>query len=97
MEKIKFRFSFLDWRKFIFSRSSFYISTANGDIASQMANYQISDDRAFTVYNDIVNGSEPEARFYAMVAASTAIATFGLIQDSAAVVIGAMLVAPLMT
>ena len=60
-------------------------------------NYQISDERALTVYNDIVNGSEPEARFYAMVAASTAIATFGLIQDSAAVVIGAMLVAPLMT
>lgn len=60
-------------------------------------NYQISDERALTVYNDIVNGSEPELRFYAMVAASTAIATFGLIQDSAAVVIGAMLVAPLMT
>ena len=60
-------------------------------------NYQISDERALTVHNDIVNGSEPELRFYAMVAASTAIATFGLIQDSAAVVIGAMLVAPLMT
>lgn len=35
-------------------------------------------------------------RFYSLIALSTAIATFGLIADSAAVVIGAMLVAPLM-
>ena len=57
----------------------------------------VSDERAFAVYSDIVTGSEPGARFYAMVAASTAIAAFGLIKNSAAVVIGAMLVAPLMT
>jgi uncharacterized hydrophobic protein (TIGR00271 family) len=57
----------------------------------------VSDERALSVYKDIVNGSEPGFRFYAMVAASTAIASFGLIQNSAAVVIGAMLVAPLMT
>ena len=49
------------------------------------------------VHNDIASGSEPELRFYAMVAASTAIATFGLIKNSTAIVIGAMLVAPLMT
>jgi uncharacterized hydrophobic protein (TIGR00271 family) len=59
--------------------------------------YRISNDRAFAVYNDIVVGSEPRLRFYIMVAVSTAIAAFGLIQDSPAVVIGAMLVAPLMT
>jgi uncharacterized hydrophobic protein (TIGR00271 family) len=59
--------------------------------------YKISDDRALTVYNEIVKGSEPELRFYIMVAVSTAIASFGLIQNSSAVVIGAMLVAPLMT
>jgi uncharacterized hydrophobic protein (TIGR00271 family) len=58
---------------------------------------QISDERAFIVYNDIVKGSEPGIRFYTMVAVSTGIASFGLIQNSAAVVIGAMLVAPLMT
>ena len=61
------------------------------------SNLRISDTRAYTVYNDIVSGSEPGVRFYTMVAVSTAIAAFGLIQDSAAVVIGAMLVAPLMT
>jgi len=59
--------------------------------------YKISDDRALTVYNEIVKGSEPELRFYILVAVSTAIASFGLIQNSSAVVIGAMLVAPLMT
>ncbi|MBT8363966.1 MAG: TIGR00341 family protein, partial [Deltaproteobacteria bacterium] len=58
---------------------------------------QISDERAANVINDISVGSEPELRFYTMVAASTAIATFGLISNSTAVVIGAMLVAPLMT
>ena len=58
---------------------------------------QVSDERALTIYRDIARGSKPEIRFYAMVAASTAIAAFGLIQNSTAVVIGAMLVAPLMT
>lgn len=58
---------------------------------------QISDERAANVINEISVGSEPELRFYTMVAASTAIATFGLISNSTAVVIGAMLVAPLMT
>ena len=58
---------------------------------------QISHNRAKVVFNDIARGSEPELRFYAMVAASTAIATFGLIKNSTAIVIGAMLVAPLMT
>lgn len=37
------------------------------------------------------------ARFFSLMAFSTAIATFGVIQDSTAVVIGAMLIAPLMT
>lgn len=58
---------------------------------------KVSDERALTIYKDIAQGSEPELRFYVLVAASTAIAVFGLIQDSTAVVIGAMLVAPLMT
>lgn len=57
----------------------------------------VSDERLATVYKDIVIGSEPKLRFYLMVAASTAIAAFGLIMNSTAVVIGAMLVAPLMT
>ena len=64
---------------------------------SKIFKIQISDERATHVISDISVGSEPEIRFYAMVAASTAIAAFGLIKNSTAIVIGAMLVAPLMT
>jgi uncharacterized hydrophobic protein (TIGR00271 family) len=53
--------------------------------------------RKRTVYDETASGSEPGARFYLMVGVSTLIACFGLVADSTAVVIGAMLVAPLMT
>ncbi len=58
---------------------------------------KISQERHDIVLSDIRNGSEPEMRFYIMVAVSTMIACFGLITNSTAVIIGAMLVAPLMT
>jgi len=58
---------------------------------------QIDTERMRVVYEETATGSEPGARFYIMVAVSTLIAGFGLIADSTAVVIGAMLVAPLMT
>ncbi|GAB2523503.1 DUF389 domain-containing protein [Microbulbifer agarilyticus] len=44
----------------------------------------------------IIPGSVPSLSFYLMMTASTVIATLGLLADSAAVIIGAMLVAPLM-
>jgi uncharacterized hydrophobic protein (TIGR00271 family) len=57
----------------------------------------ISRERFEVVHRDIAEGSEPAPRFYILVAISTLIASFGLISNSTAVVIGAMLVAPLMT
>jgi nucleotide-binding universal stress UspA family protein len=48
------------------------------------------------VYKSIREGAEPKADFYVMIALAAAIATFGLLQNSPAVIIGAMLVAPLM-
>lgn len=57
----------------------------------------ISGERAREVFESIADGSQPEVRFYVMVVVSTLIAGFGLITNSTAVVIGAMLVAPLMT
>lgn len=57
----------------------------------------ITPDRFKVVYKEISDGSEPALRFYILVAISTLIAGFGLIANSIAVVIGAMLVAPLMT
>jgi uncharacterized hydrophobic protein (TIGR00271 family) len=49
------------------------------------------------VYQAIVEGSEPKLSFYILVILSTIIAAYGLIANSTAVVIGAMIVAPLMT
>lgn len=62
-----------------------------------MKPFRISRERFEIVHDDISSGSEPALRFYFLVAVSTLIASFGLIADSTAVVIGAMLVAPLMT
>ncbi|HZE20633.1 MAG TPA: DUF389 domain-containing protein, partial [Desulfobaccales bacterium] len=56
-----------------------------------------SPERIQTVVEEITYGSEPKASFYAMLAASSLIAAFGLIANSTAVIIGAMLVSPLMT
>ncbi len=59
--------------------------------------FELSQERFEVVHADISDGSEPAVRFYILVAVSTLIASFGLILNSTAVVIGAMLVAPLMT
>jgi uncharacterized hydrophobic protein (TIGR00271 family) len=56
-----------------------------------------SRERISTVAKEIEEGSQPEIRFYAMVTASALIACIGLIANSTAIIIGAMLVAPLMT
>jgi len=48
------------------------------------------------VYKAIREGAEPKIDFFIMIGLSAAIATFGLLQNSPAVIIGAMLVAPLM-
>ena len=56
-----------------------------------------SSERIAIVRQEIERGSEPRPQFYSMVAISTGIAAFGLIMNNTAVVIGAMLVAPLMT
>ena len=58
---------------------------------------QVSSERFRIIYQEVKEGSEPGLRFYILVAVSTLIAALGLITNSTAVVIGAMLVAPLMT
>ena len=57
---------------------------------------QVSPERAQVVIREISDGSEPGLRFYILVVVSTMIADFSLIMNSTAVIIGAMLVAPLM-
>lgn len=56
----------------------------------------VSFERRQTVLRDIAAGSDPRLMYYALLGASVVIAAFGLLANSPAVVIGAMLVSPLM-
>ncbi len=56
-----------------------------------------SPARIKTVIEEISYGSEPKVSFYALLTTASLIASFGLIANSTAVIIGAMLVSPLMT
>jgi len=58
---------------------------------------RVSRERAAAVVEEVSFGSEPKFSFYALLVTSSLIAAFGLIANSTAVVIGAMLVSPLMT
>lgn len=49
-----------------------------------------------TVIRDVTDDAVPRSSFYVLVLLSTAIASYGLLANSTAVVIGAMLIAPLM-
>jgi len=55
-----------------------------------------SEEERNAVVADILDGAFPTRRFYVLLILSTTIAAFGLIANSAAVIIGAMIVAPLM-
>ncbi len=56
-----------------------------------------SPERRKFVVEEVTSGSEPGLRFYLLLSTSALIAAFGLIANSTAVIIGAMLVSPLMT
>ncbi|MCF8146508.1 MAG: DUF389 domain-containing protein [Deltaproteobacteria bacterium] len=57
----------------------------------------VTECRKETVREDITVGSTPKAAYYLLLGISVLIAGFGLLINSPAVVIGAMLVSPLMT
>lgn len=57
----------------------------------------ITEEQQLKIYQDVAIGSEPKTPFYVLVVLSTVIAGYGLVSNSSAVVIGAMIVAPLMT
>ncbi len=59
--------------------------------------FKTSRERREFVVKDVTSGSEPGIRFYLLLTTSALIAAFGLIANSTAVIIGAMLVSPLMT
>ena len=57
----------------------------------------LAPDRQTEVLRELNQASSPGLDFFLLVVLSCSIATFGLITNSAAVIIGAMLVAPLMS
>ncbi|MFP4248237.1 MAG: DUF389 domain-containing protein [Armatimonadota bacterium] len=57
---------------------------------------EIKPKRRRQIYEDVTELSRPTGSYYVMMALSTVIAAYGLLIDSAPVVAGAMLVAPLM-
>ena len=57
----------------------------------------VDEDRKTEVLDDIALGSTPKATYYLLLSISVLIAGFGVVTNSPAVVIGAMLVSPLMT
>jgi uncharacterized hydrophobic protein (TIGR00271 family) len=58
---------------------------------------KLSQDEQAEVEAEIGRSASPRADFFVMIALSSGIAGFGLLQNSPAVIIGAMLVAPLMS
>jgi len=58
---------------------------------------QIDRDDRISLVERIQSGSQPDFDYFVLMFLATAIASMGLLQNSTAVVIGAMLVAPLMT
>jgi len=57
----------------------------------------LSRQEQMTVYRQVRRDARPDVDFFIMMGLSAIIATYGLLQDSTAVIIGAMLVAPLFT
>ena len=57
----------------------------------------LTSSEQVTVYNQIRHDARANVDFFAMILMSSSMAFFGLLQNSAAVIIGAMLVAPLMS
>ena len=58
---------------------------------------KLTQTRKAIVLNDLVDSSSPGMDYFILILLSCTIATFGLLTNSAAVIIGAMLVAPLMS
>ena len=58
---------------------------------------KVGAQRTREIVREVSNGSKARGRFFVLLIAASMIASFGLIANSTAVIIGAMLVSPLMT
>lgn len=66
-------------------------------LLSLIKEQKLTQTRKAIVLNELIDSSSPGMDYFILIILSCTIATFGLIIDSAAVIIGAMLVAPLMS
>ncbi len=57
----------------------------------------LSEEERLVVYRALRRGARPDVDYFVMISLASVIATLGLVLNSAAVIIGAMLVAPLIT
>lgn len=57
----------------------------------------ITDEEKEKIHSDLESGAEPDMDYFLMIALSTVMAALGLLINNVSVIIGAMLVAPLMT
>ncbi|MFZ5452363.1 MAG: DUF389 domain-containing protein [Thermodesulfobacteriota bacterium] len=85
------------WKLFHHLLARYRVKTEEVSKQVRFAWFKTSPERLAAVTEDIRYGSEPKKSFYAMMATACLIASFGLIANSAAVIISAMLVCPLMT
>lgn len=65
--------------------------------AQLLDRFRITEEKGDRIVEEITRGSTPGAGFYALIATASLIASLGLVADSPAVIIGAMLVSPLMS
>ncbi len=82
---------------FFASLPQFFVQTRKRIADSFIDLLSTSENRKQEVRDDISIGSTPRTAYYLLLSISILIAAFGLVTNSAAVVIGAMLVSPLMT
>jgi len=58
---------------------------------------EVKDEDKEQIYDELENGAKPNADYFLMVSLSTIMVVLGLLINNVAVIIGAMLIAPLMT
>ncbi len=68
-----------------------------GSIKGLLDGFRVGEEKAERIAGEVARGSTPGAGFYALIATAALIASLGLVANSPAVIIGAMLVSPLMS
>jgi hypothetical protein len=85
------------WREAASGLSALLAPARWGDMRREFVRRREQEKRDLDVYTALSEGARSTAEYYVLIILSCLIATMGLIQGSPAVIIGAMIIAPLMT